>query len=123
MDSNKLIKFAKQAQHRAKAPFSNYPVGVALLTTNKKVVLGCNIESMAFPNTMCAERVAIFSAISQGYTNFKSMAIITNDGATPCGACRQIIHEYANDIIIYIINKNNVIKKLTSKELLPFPFG
>ena len=72
MEPIKLIIEAKNAQSMAKAPYSNYPVGAALLTKDDKIVKGCNIESKAYPTTLCAERVAIFSAISQGYTNFKA---------------------------------------------------
>ena len=78
-----LIKEAIVAQKRAEAPYSNYPVGVALLTIDNSVILGCNIESKAYPTTLCAERVAIFSAISQGYKDFSAMALITQDGASP----------------------------------------
>ena len=122
MDQNKLIKHAKIAQSRAKAPFSKYPVGAVLLTENSDIILGCNVESKAYPNTLCAERVAIFSAIAQGYSKFKSMTIITNDGAKPCGGCRQTIYEYARNIKIYIMNQDGIIKEFQSSELLPFPF-
>ena len=118
-----LIKKAIVGQERAEAPYSNYPVGVALLTTDDSVILGCNIESKAYPTTLCAERVAIFSAISQGYKDFSAMALITQDGAFPCGSCRQIIHEYAGNIPIFIAKDidNYVTKTIT--DLLPFPFG
>ena len=102
----KLIQHAIKAQERAVAPYSNYLVGAALLTDSKTVILGCNVESKAYPTTLCAERVAIFSAISQGFTNFTALALITKDGASPCGSCRQIIHEYAADIPIYIANES-----------------
>jgi len=119
----KLIQHAIKAQERAVAPYSNYLVGAALLTDSKTVILGCNVESKAYPTTLCAERVAIFSAISQGFTNFTALALITKDGASPCGSCRQIIHEYAADIPIYIANESGeyIIKNIS--ELLPFPFG
>ena len=118
-----LIKKAIIAQGRAEAPYSNYPVGVALLTMDNSVILGCNIESKAYPTTLCAERVAIFSAISQGYKDFSAMALITQDGASPCGSCRQIIYEYAGNIPIYIAKDldNYVIQ--TISDLLPYPFG
>ena len=123
MNIKDLIKQAKAAQKRAKADYSKYPVGAALLTENGTIILGCNIESKAFPTTLCAERCAIFSALSQGYTQFFAMALITNDGAMPCGSCRQIIHEYAGNIPIYIADKSgNYITKSIS-ELLPYPFG
>ena len=118
-----LIKKAIVAQKRAKAPYSKYPVGAALLTTDNLVILGCNIESKAYPTTLCAERVAIFSAISQGYKDFSAMALITQDGAFPCGSCRQIIHEYAGNIPIYISNGTKQYVTHTITDLLPYPFG
>ena len=118
-----LIKKAIVGQKRAEAPYSNYPVGAALLTTDDSVILGCNIESKAYPTTLCAERVAIFSAISQGYKDFSAMALITKDGASPCGSCRQIIHEYAGNIPIYIAKDLDNYVTQTISDLLPFPFG
>ena len=90
---------------------------------DNQVIYGCNIESKAFPSTMCAERVAIYSAISRGITNFKALAIVSKIGAKPCGPCRQIIYEYLGDIPIYISDSKG--EKYTShsiKELLPYPF-
>ena len=118
-----LIKKAIIAQGRAEAPYSNYPVGVALLTMDNSVILGCNIESKAYPTTLCAERVAIFSAISQGYKNFSAMALITQDGASPCGSCRQIIHEYVGNVPIYVAKDLDNYVTQTISDLLPFPFG
>ena len=118
-----LIKKAIVGQKRAEAPYSNYPVGAALLTTDDSVILGCNIESKAYPTTLCAERVAIFSAISQGYKHFSAMALITHDGAFPCGSCRQIIHEYTGNIPIYIAKDLEDYVTQTISDLLPYPFG
>ena len=123
MVPEELIKKALTAQKRAKAPYSNYLVGAALLTADDSIILGCNIESKAYPTTLCAERVAIFSAISQGYENFSAMALITRDGAYPCGSCRQIIHEYAGNIPIYIAKDVENYVTQTISDLLPFPFG
>ena len=118
-----LIKRAIVAQTRAKARFSNYLVGTALLTTDNSVILGCNIESKAYPTTLCAERVAIFSAISQGYKDFSAMALITQDGAFPCGSCRQIIYEFAGNIPLYIAKDLDNYDTQTISDLLPYPFG
>ena len=123
MTPKMLIQHAITAQNRAKAPYSNYSVGAAILTETNSVILGCNVESKAYPTTLCAERVAIFSAISQGFNNFIALALITNDCAFPCGSCRQIIHEYAPDIPIYIADKSGDFITKYSSELLPFPFG
>ena len=118
-----LIKKAIIAQKRAVAPYSNYPVGAALLTEENSIILGCNVESKAYPTTLCAERVAIFSAISQGYKLFSALALITRDGAYPCGSCRQIIHEYSEDIPIYIARDIDDYVTKTISDLLPFHFG
>ena len=123
MAPEELIKKAISAQKRAVSPYSSYPVGAALLTDDGSIILGCNIESKAYPTTLCAERVAIFSAISQGYENFSAMALITADGAYPCGSCRQIIHEYAGNIPIYIAKDIENFATQTISDLLPFPFG
>jgi len=119
-----LIKHAIEAQNNAQAKYSNFYVGCALLTDNNEVFLGCNIESAAYPSTMCAERVAIYSAIAQGVNKFKAIAVVSNKGAKPCGPCRQIIHEYLGDIPIYVSNgKDKIFETHTIKELLPYPFG
>ena len=118
-----LIKKAIVGQKRAEAPYSNYPVGAALLTTDDSVILGCNIESKAYPTTLCAERVTIFSAISQGYDDFSAMALITQDGSFPCGSCRQIIYEYAGNMPIHIAKDLDNYVTQTISDLLPYPFG
>ena len=123
IDKNLLVDKAIIAKSKAICPYSNYPVGAALLTSGDNIILGFNIESKAYPTTLCAERVAIFSALSQGYKKFKSLAVVTNDGATPCGSCRQIIHEFLGDIPIIISNSDSSYFETTTKELLPNPFG
>ncbi len=123
MSPEKLIQEALQAQKRAKASYSKYQVGAALLTNENQLILGCNIESKAYPTTLCAERVAIFSALAQGYENFKAIALVTPDGAFPCGSCRQIMYEYAYDIPIYISKNKNDYVTYTISELLPHPFA
>ena len=119
-----LIKHALKAQKNSQSKYSNFPVGSAILCKDGTVIYGCNIESAVYPSTLCAERVAIYSALSQGYTKFKSIAIVSNNNAKPCGSCRQIIYEYLGDIPIYISDSNG--KEFTThfiKELLPHPFG
>ena len=127
MDAERLIKEAIKAQGYARAKYSNFFVGTAILSNNNKIILGCNIESAAYPSTMCAERVAIYSAISQGISEFKAIAIVSNSSAKPCGPCRQIIHEYLGNIPIYTSDGNDTekIKYETHyiKDLLPYPFG
>ena len=123
MTPEKLIKHALTARKRAAAPYSQYQVGSAILTKDNTVILGCNVESKAYPTTLCAERVAIFSAIAQGHQKFSALALVTEDGAFPCGACRQIIHEYAGNIPIYISNGSDEYITKTISDLLPNPFG
>ena len=124
MEPLDLLKEAVLAQKKSQSKYSNFAVGCALLTDDSQVISGCNIESAAYPSTMCAERVAIYAAISRGITNFKSIAIVSPLGAKPCGPCRQIIHEYLGDIPIYV-GKNNSEDFETHyiKDLLPHPFG
>ena len=118
-----LIQNACLAQKRAKSSYSEYPVGAALLCKDDTIILGCNIESKAYPTTICAERVAIFSALAQGHEIFNALALVTQDGAYPCGSCRQIIHEYAGNIPLYISNGTNKYVTRTISDLLPYPFG
>ena len=123
MTPEKLIKHALTARKRAAAPYSQYQVGSAILTKENTVILGCTVESKAYPTTLCAERVAIFSAIAQGHRKFSALALVTEDGAFPCGSCRQIIHEYAGNIPIYISNGSDEYITKTISDLLPNPFG
>ena len=90
MEIKKLIKKAVEAQMNSQSKYSNFAVGSALLTNDNQIILGTNVESAAYPSTICAERVAIFSAISVGLTKFKSIAIVSPVKAKPCGQCRQI---------------------------------
>ena len=122
MNQTELIKQAKIARTFAKAEYSNYQVGAALLCENGKVIHGCNIESKAYPTTMCAERVAIYSAVSRGITKFVAIAVVTQDGATPCGACRQVMYEYAGNIPVYIGDLDGNENCIQLNELLPHPF-
>tara|TARA_Y100000996_G_C22053890_1_gene450289 strand:+ start:141 stop:518 length:378 start_codon:yes stop_codon:yes gene_type:complete len=125
MEPSYLIEQAVIAQNRARAKYSKFYVGCSLLSENNEIFLGCNIESAAYPSTMCAERVAIYSAISQGIRKFKAIAVVSSESAKPCGPCRQIIHEYLGNIPIYISNGKNieVYETFSIKELLPYPFG
>ena len=125
MTPQNLLKYACEAQKNAQAQYSDFQVGTAILCENDKIILGCNIESAAYPSTMCAERVAIYSAISQGITKFKAIAIVSKIGAKPCGPCRQIIHEYLHDIPIYTSDGKNLEKYEENRisDLLPYAFG
>jgi len=105
------------------APYSNYKVGSALEVNSGEIIGGCNIESSSYGLTCCAERVALYNAISKGYNNFKSMAISTKNGGYPCGACRQIIWELCGDIPIYICDNKELKKTIKSSKLIPYPFS
>ena len=117
-----LINHAREAQAFSKSPYSKYAVGAALLTNNGDVIYGCNVESKAYPTTLCAERVAIFSAIAQGHDKFTEIAIITKDGAAPCGACRQIISEYCGNISVHFANESGEFQTMMMDDLLPLAF-
>jgi cytidine deaminase len=118
----KLIKEAEKAQKNAHAPYSNYKVGAAVLTENDVIIVGCNVESSSYGLTCCAERTALYSAIAQGYTIFKELAVFTENGGSPCGACRQVIWDLCGDIPIYISDNGGIVEKITSKALLPSAF-
>ena len=119
---NDLVNHAFKAQKNAMASYSNYAVGASILTSSNHVITGFNIESNVYPSTMCAERVALFSALSQGYSSFISIAIITENGGMPCGSCLQHIHEFMGDIPIYIADSTLQFSTYSTHELLPHPF-
>lgn len=124
VDIPELIRQARLAQGRARASHSDYPVGAAVLAASGKVYAGCNVESDAFPTTICAERVAIFGAIAAGESSLEALAIVSNDGGMPCGACRQVIYEQCGEIPIYIVGPDGrPYKEFTTSQLLPHPFG
>jgi len=117
-----LIKTAISMRSKAYAPYSNYKVGAAIQTNNNIIFGGCNIENSSYSLTCCAERVAIFKAISEGYKKFKALSVSTNNGGMPCGACRQVIWDLCGNIPIYICDNKNLIKTLKTIELIPHPF-
>ena len=118
----KLVQAARTAQKNAHAPYSNYKVGAAILTKNDDIVTGCNVESSSYGLTCCAERTALYSAIAQGHKHFIELAVVTENGGTPCGACRQVIWDLCGNIPIYISDEDGNIEKTTSKDLLPNAF-
>ena len=119
---NELIEKAIQMMGKAQAPYSKYLVGAAIKTDEELIIGGCNIENASYPLSICAERTALFSAITQGYRKFSAMAIATKIGGYPCGSCRQVIWELCGNIPIYICDTNGVINETTSSALLPKPF-
>ncbi len=124
MKKEELINLAKKAREKAYAPYSHFKVGAALLTKDGQAFTGCNVENSSFGASMCAERVAIFKAISMGERTFTEIAIVTDaeDPAMPCGICRQVLSEFVQDIKIYAANLKGKIKETTLKELLPYAF-
>ena len=123
-EQNKLVEIATEAREKAFAPFSNFKVGAALLAQSGAVFSGCNIENASYGLTMCAERVAIFKAISEGEKNFKHLAIVadTDNLTPPCGACRQIIWEFCGDVEIVLANLQDETESFQMSELLPRAF-
>jgi len=119
-----LASAAKKAKGYAYAPYSRFRVGAALLTDDSQIFTGCNIENSSFGLTICAERVALFHAISHGITKFRAILIISdsNDCTPPCGACRQVISELAGNIDVIMMNEIGKIKIKKLNSLLPFPF-
>lgn len=118
----KLINAARLTQKNSYAPYSKYKVGAAILTEDDTIISGCNVESSSYGLTCCAERVAIYSAITKGHNKFKALAIFTENGGTPCGACRQVIWDLCGDIPIYIADENGKVEETSSKALLPKAF-
>lgn len=118
-----LINLANEARKLAYVPYSNYPVGAALRTKSGRLYTGVNVENAAYPQTMCAERVAIFKAVSDGETEFDVIAVVTNNGGSPCGGCRQVMAEFGLDTIVLLANGNGkLVKESTVSELLPEAF-
>ena len=118
-----LIDLANEARRRAYAPYSNYPVGAALRTRSGRIFTGCNVESAAYPTSMCAERVAIFKAVSEGEKEFDVIAVVTPNGGAPCGGCRQVMAEFGVDTLILVADgTGRLVQETTVAGLLPEAF-
>ena len=118
-----LIQTALDAQKWAYAPYSGYLVGAAVLTVSGRIYDGANIENAAYPATMCAERVALFKAISEGERRFIAMAVVTSNGGFPCGSCRQVLAEFGLETQVIIADvKGEIVREILSGELLPGAF-
>jgi cytidine deaminase len=118
-----LIQKANQVRSRAYAPYSNYQVGAALLTKKGQIFTGVNVENAAYPDSICAERSALFSAVSAGERDFEAIAVATRNGGTPCGSCRQVLSEFGLDIVVLLTDENeNLLQEKTVRELLPGAF-
>ncbi|XP_007491308.1 cytidine deaminase [Monodelphis domestica] len=122
----KLILLGQEAKKFAYCPYSNFPVGAALLTLDGKIFSGCNIENASYPLGTCAERTAIQKAISEGYKEFRAIAITSNmknDFIAPCGACRQVMREFGKHWYVYMTKEDGTYDVRTVHELLPASFG
>ena len=119
-----VVATAREARLRAIAPYSHFLVGAALVTTDGLVITGCNVENASYGLTMCAERVALFKALSEGHRAFSLCVVVadTEKPTPPCGPCRQLLWEYCGDIPIVMANLTTVTAELQMKDLLPLPF-
>ncbi len=124
-DLERLIHAARAARKFAYAPYSHYAVGAAVLAKSGKVYSGCNVENAAYPTSLCAERVAIVKAISEGECELVALAVVTSNAGSPCGACRQVFSEFAGDdaVIVLATARGNRRKKFSMKQILPDRFG
>ena len=124
MTRDELCQAAVAMLDRAYIPYSHFPVGAALECADGTVFTGCNIENAAYGCTICAERTAIFKAVSEGHRDFDTIVIAgrSDDYCYPCGACRQVLYEFGPDMEVVCLNKDNEEKHLHIKELLPYGF-
>ena len=122
-EKRSLISLANEARRRAYAPYSNYRVGAALRSKSGRIFTGVNVESAAYPTTMCAERVAVYKAVSEGEQDFDVIAVVTENGGSPCGSCRQVLAEFGLKTLVLLADgKENLVKEMTVADLLPEAF-
>jgi cytidine deaminase len=119
-----LVRLAREARQRAHAPFSKFKVGAALRTRTGEIVTGCNVENASYGLTLCAERVAVFKAVSEGLREFDAIAVVADAPrpTAPCGACRQILWEFCGDIAVHIVDLSGRRRTVRMAELMPLPF-
>jgi len=120
---DELIRAARAAREQAYAPYSKYKVGAALLVENGRIVTGCNVENVSYGLTNCAERTAVFKAVSEGYRNIQAVVVCTENAGSPCGACRQVLAEFAGDVPVWLVDTNGNGRETTLYTLLPDHFG
>jgi cytidine deaminase len=122
-ERQKLISAAHEIRKWAYAPYSQYRVGAALLAESGKIYTGVNVENAAYPAGMCAERTAVFKAVTEGEKDFKALAVVTDNGGAPCGICRQVLAEFGLDTIIIIADDaGSIIQENSLEGLLPNAF-
>jgi cytidine deaminase len=118
-----LVRAAQDARQWAYVPYSKYAVGAAVLTASDRLYDGVNVENASYPLTICAERAAIFKAVSEGEREFKAIAVVTRNGGSPCGACRQVLSEFGLDTVVFIADETGkVLQETTVNDLLPGAF-
>jgi cytidine deaminase len=118
-----LIQRALQVRQFAYAPYSHYAVGAALLSPDGRIFVGANVENAAYPTGMCAERVAVFTAVTAGVRQFTAVAVATANGGMPCGSCRQVLAEFGLDTLVLIVNETGrLVTEVTLEDLLPGAF-
>ena len=119
-----LIQAAIAASANAYIPYSNYRVGAALLCADGEVYTGCNVESASYTPTICAERTALVKAISDGQHDFSAVAVVTRDGGSPCGVCRQLLFEFSPEMTVIMADLDGLVRqRVTLADLLPLGFG
>lgn len=123
IDHQALVEQAQAAREHAYAPYSSYRVGAALLAASGQVYTGCNVENAVYSETICAERTAVAKAVSEGERDFAAIAVVTRDGGAPCGSCRQVLYEFAPELIVLIADETGAVRQTTAAQLLPDGFG
>ena len=118
-----LVAQAMRAREQAYAPYSGYQVGAALLAKSGRVYTGCNVENAVYPLCTCAERTAVVKAVSEGEREFVALAVVTENGGSPCGSCRQTLREFGADILVLIADATGNYRETTIAELLPDSFS
>jgi len=124
-EEHALLELARNARRNAYAPYSRYAVGSAVLMADGRMFAGVNVENASYGLTVCAERVAVWKAISEGTQELKAVAVITADGAPPCGACLQVLAEFApnpEECVVWLATPDSLVRRLTLAELLPVRF-
>ncbi len=125
METEDLIKLARDAREKAYAPYSGFKVGASLLAKDGRVFTGCNVENASYGDAICAEKVAVIKAIAEGVSEFSKLVVFTDSErpASPCGSCRQILFEFNSDLHIIMANSKREIMETSIRELLPYAFS
>ena len=123
MQYRELVALATEARKRAHAPYSHFPVGAAVLAESGKIYVGCNVENVSYGLTMCAERVAVFRAVCSGERGFRAIAVVTETQSSPCGACRQVLSEFVQDMDVVVADAEGRTELHRLADLFPHPFS